>query len=412
MGESNGEDPPSRLEQLLSAAARESSEPSDKSETSERDVRVVLEERVLWEQFHALTNEMIVTKTGRRMFPVIKVSVSGLDPHAMYSLLLDFSAADAHRWKYVNGEWVAGGKPEPQPPSCVYIHPDSPNFGAHWMRAPVSFCKVKLSNKMNGSGQIMLNSLHKYQPRMHIVRVGGPQRLLSSHAFPETRFIAVTAYQNEEITTLKIRHNPFAKAFLDAKERSDPHKDGPNDISDVQQSAYAQIGGWLLPGQQQFPGAFSLPGASACERFPPLRAHRAAPYPSPHVARAPHGYTEGPGSNLPMLGGHDAWTGLPVSSHAGMLHHSGNPNSSQYLWSMAGGSMSPVPQAMPTGLPMPFFRGNSSPYPGGPSSTLHGASPSSYDAGGHGGDTVVVDSPYDPTAHLLTTWAPLTPPDM
>uniref|UniRef100_A0A8C4Q1S1 Uncharacterized protein n=1 Tax=Eptatretus burgeri TaxID=7764 RepID=A0A8C4Q1S1_EPTBU len=86
--------------------------------------------------------------------------------------------------------------------------------------------------------------------------------------------------------------------------------------------------------------------------------------------------------------------------------------SSQYLWSMAGGSMSPVPQAMPTGLPMPFFRGNSSPYPGGHSSTLHGASPSSYDTGGHGGDTVPVDSPYDPTAHLLTTWAPLTPPDI
>ena len=32
----------------------------------------------------------------------------------MYSVLLDFSAADNHRWKYVNGEWVPGGKPEPQ----------------------------------------------------------------------------------------------------------------------------------------------------------------------------------------------------------------------------------------------------------------------------------------------------------
>jgi len=32
----------------------------------------------------------------------------------MYSVLLDFTAADNHRWKYVNGEWVPGGKPEPQ----------------------------------------------------------------------------------------------------------------------------------------------------------------------------------------------------------------------------------------------------------------------------------------------------------
>lgn len=47
--------------------------------------------------------------------------------------------------------------------------------------------------------QIMLNSLHKYEPRIHIVRVGGPRRMITSHSFPETQFIAVTAYQNEEV---------------------------------------------------------------------------------------------------------------------------------------------------------------------------------------------------------------------
>lgn len=89
------------------------------------------------------------------MFPVLKVSVSGLDPNAMYTFLLDFVAADNHRWKYVNGEWVPGGKPEPHVPSCVYIHPDSPNFGAHWMKDPISFSKVKLTNKMNSGGQVI-----------------------------------------------------------------------------------------------------------------------------------------------------------------------------------------------------------------------------------------------------------------
>lgn len=48
--------------------------------------------------------------------------------------------------------------------------------------------------------QIMLNSLHKYEPRVHIVRVGGAQRMITSHCFPETQFIAVTAYQNEEVS--------------------------------------------------------------------------------------------------------------------------------------------------------------------------------------------------------------------
>ncbi len=55
---------------------------------------------------------------------MLRASISGLDPNAMYSVLLDFVAADNNRWKYVNGEWVPGGKPEPQSPSCVYIHPD------------------------------------------------------------------------------------------------------------------------------------------------------------------------------------------------------------------------------------------------------------------------------------------------
>ena len=47
----------------------------------------------------------------------------------------------------------------------------------------------------------MLNSLHKYQPRIHIIRVGAPEgeRTISTHTFPETQFIAVTAYQNEEV---------------------------------------------------------------------------------------------------------------------------------------------------------------------------------------------------------------------
>nr|AHA51269.1 T-box domain-containing protein [Beroe forskalii] len=180
----------------------------------------------LWTRFNRLTNEMIVTKNGRRMFPVLKIKLSGLDPHGMYSLCLGFTPVDNHRWKYVNGEWVPGGKPEPPAPGCVYVHPDSPNFGAHWMKQSVSFSKVKLTNKLNGGGQIMLNSLHKYEPRLHIIRVGAPDvtKSVTSFSFSESRFIAVTAYQNEEITGLKIKYNPFAKAFLDAKERQD--KDG------------------------------------------------------------------------------------------------------------------------------------------------------------------------------------------
>ena len=149
--------------------------------------------------------------------------MSGLDPSAMYSVLLEFVQIENHRWKYVNGEWLAGGKAEPPPHNPVYMHPDSPNFGAHWQREPVTFAKVKLTNKTKGVGQIMLNSLHKYEPRVHVVRVPGAgsesEQESWTFPFPATQFVAVTAYQNEDVTALKIKHNPFAKAFLDAKER-------------------------------------------------------------------------------------------------------------------------------------------------------------------------------------------------
>ena len=51
---------------------------------------------------------MIVTKNGRRMFPVIKVRISGLDPSAFYAVLLEFKQIGGNRWKYINGEWIAG----------------------------------------------------------------------------------------------------------------------------------------------------------------------------------------------------------------------------------------------------------------------------------------------------------------
>lgn len=118
------------------------------------------------------------------------------------------------------------------------------------MKEPISFAKVKLTNKANGSGQIMLNSLHKYEPRILLVRVNSEHRRVIPYPYPETQFIAVTAYQNEEVTSLKIKYNPFAKAFLDAKERPDAiySRDGSN---------Y----GWFLPPSSSYASASPTPTA-------------------------------------------------------------------------------------------------------------------------------------------------------
>ena len=81
--------------------------------------------------------------------------------------------------------------------------------------------------------QIIVSSLRKYRPRVFVVEaddVSTALMLMTSyqygddedsaarchvtcHVFPDTEFIAVTAYQNESITQLKIDQNPFARGF-------------------------------------------------------------------------------------------------------------------------------------------------------------------------------------------------------
>ncbi|KAM7368966.1 hypothetical protein PAMP_013266 [Pampus punctatissimus] len=228
-------------------------------------IKVYLHERELWSKFHEVGTEMIITKAGRRMFPSFKVKVTGLNPKTKYILLMDVVPADDHRYKFADNKWSVTGKAEPAMPGRLYVHPDSPATGAHWMRQLVSFQKLKLTNnhldpfghlpeyfsvlficllnlllhsspclptrfgQEGGVGRggsrdtgtqagqrlgqrdeacarapIILNSMHKYQPRIHIVKAdenngfGSKNTAFCTHVFPETAFIAVTSYQNHK----------------------------------------------------------------------------------------------------------------------------------------------------------------------------------------------------------------------
>ncbi|CAF1216613.1 unnamed protein product [Adineta steineri] len=72
-------------------------------------------------------------------------------------------------------------------------------------------------NKHKRSSKILLNSMHRYIIRLHIIQATDDYSMrtgpLSTFIFDETVFIAVTAYQNDEIKNLKIDNNPFAKGF-------------------------------------------------------------------------------------------------------------------------------------------------------------------------------------------------------
>ncbi|CAB4012831.1 T-box transcription factor TBX4-like, partial [Paramuricea clavata] len=183
------------------------------------NIRADLDNRTLWKGFNEYGTEMIITKAGRRMFPTIRVKLEGLDPKTKYFLVMDIVPVDDNRFKYHNGEWIVSGKAEPPHPSRLYIHTDSPATGAQWMRQIVSFQKLKLTNsQVDQQGHIILNSMHKYQPRLHVVQANEFNALNGRSAyqtfvFHETEFMAVTAYQNPQITQLKIENNPFAKGF-------------------------------------------------------------------------------------------------------------------------------------------------------------------------------------------------------
>nr|XP_048279827.1 eomesodermin homolog isoform X2 [Myodes glareolus] len=188
---------------------------------------VYLCNRPLWLKFHRHQTEMIITKQGRRMFPFLSFNINGLNPTAHYNVFVEVVLADPNHWRFQGGKWVTCGKADNNMQgNKMYVHPESPNTGSHWMRQEISFGKLKLTNNKgassNNTQMIVLQSLHKYQPRLHIVEVteDGVEDLnepskTQTFTFSETQFIAVTAYQNTDITQLKIDHNPFAKGFRD-----------------------------------------------------------------------------------------------------------------------------------------------------------------------------------------------------
>ncbi|KPM09155.1 T-box H15-like protein [Sarcoptes scabiei] len=193
-----------------------------------------LETKELWEKFHELGTEMIITKTGRRMFPTCRISFHNTDPGARYAVLMDIVPVDNKRYRYAyhRSSWLVAGKADAPSPVRLYLHPDSPFSGEQLRKQVVSFEKTKLTNnEMDKNGHIVLNSMHKYQPRIHLIKLRldqlthhSSQLLISdletqqyrTYVFPETVFTAVTAYQNQLITKLKIDSNPFAKGFRDS----------------------------------------------------------------------------------------------------------------------------------------------------------------------------------------------------
>nr|XP_020459361.1 MAX gene-associated protein-like isoform X1 [Monopterus albus]XP_020459362.1 MAX gene-associated protein-like isoform X1 [Monopterus albus]XP_020459363.1 MAX gene-associated protein-like isoform X1 [Monopterus albus]XP_020459365.1 MAX gene-associated protein-like isoform X1 [Monopterus albus]XP_020459366.1 MAX gene-associated protein-like isoform X1 [Monopterus albus]XP_020459367.1 MAX gene-associated protein-like isoform X1 [Monopterus albus] len=194
-----------------------------------KGVSVTLENNSVWKQFYSCGTEMILTKPGRRMFPYCRYRLAGLDPERQYSLVLSIVPSDQYKYRWNTSKWEVTGKAEHQAQGLIraFAHHYSPCRGSEWMSGLVSFYKLKLTNNpQDQDGHIVLHSMHRYIPRLHVIPVPdgavptsdqpvvmGPESI--TFTFPQTEFMAVTTYQNFRITQLKINHNPFAKGFRD-----------------------------------------------------------------------------------------------------------------------------------------------------------------------------------------------------
>ncbi|CAH2327810.1 MAX gene-associated isoform X1 [Pelobates cultripes] len=203
------------------------------AECTSGKITVTLDNNNMWNEFFRCNTEMVLTKQGRRMFPYCRYWISGLDPNLKYILVMDITPMDNHRFKWNGKTWEPGGRSEPHVLGRVFIHPESPSTGHYWMHQPISFYKLKLTNNiLDQEGHIILHSMHRYLPRLHVVpankateviQLNGPD--VHTFTFPQTEFIAVTAYQNFQITQLKIDCNPFAKGFREGAVTGRPVKE-------------------------------------------------------------------------------------------------------------------------------------------------------------------------------------------
>jgi hypothetical protein len=197
----------------------------------------ILLDRDLWKQFDLVGNEMIITRSGRCLFPTLKISFQNLHPAEKYRAGLEFELLSGCKLKFAaerRASWDCSPLPSAKmkrkiekfpwikPSGQIYFPGDSEQSGAFWMENGANFSSVKLTNRAlqpaeAQKGLFSLASFHLYQPRIHLASASQSW----SFAFGATKFVAVTHYQNPRVNFLKKIHNPHAKGFKLALEAAD-----------------------------------------------------------------------------------------------------------------------------------------------------------------------------------------------
>ncbi|CAO4384275.1 unnamed protein product [Caenorhabditis nigoni] len=186
--------------------------------TSSSGIQISLNNADLWKKFNNPMEMLVTRKTGRKMFPILEYSVSGLNPTAMYAIYLHMERMDDHKYRFRNNEWDNYAKGDPITPIQKIKHNSGPQTGMLWMNGPISFEQIRLTTdpKTEEKDSIFIQSLHKWRPVVTIRKF--ENEVENSDVDEEFRietvwFIAVTKYQNPSIKGLKVENNKMASGF-------------------------------------------------------------------------------------------------------------------------------------------------------------------------------------------------------
>ena len=149
------------------------------------ELKCSLENKDLWDKFSEFGTEMIITRSGRRMFPTVRCSFANIDlePGSKYLVLLDIVPCDNKRYRYAyhRSSWLVAGKADPAPPHRLYCHPDAPFTAEQLRKQVISFEKVKVTNnESDNTGQVNTKSVD-FTPCYRHVSSAGVRSINRSH---------------------------------------------------------------------------------------------------------------------------------------------------------------------------------------------------------------------------------------
>jgi hypothetical protein len=135
------------------------------------------------------------------MFPVVKCSISGLDPDNNYAVVMDTIPVGDNRFKFHDSEWVVTGKAEPMgnEKGMLYVHPDTPSSGAKWEKQLLTFQKCTITNNhLDQKGYVSVKSSDVKLGSMVLDPVSSPYYELGSYLVKFSMGKRVRGHNEEE----------------------------------------------------------------------------------------------------------------------------------------------------------------------------------------------------------------------